>query len=187
LIAIREATTEDIAPCVAIIATYTTRFAWQVTLAGNPNRYGRHAEGDAHMSFHLQQVRLPKTRVLRLPSSLTPLETIWERYAARFVALDDDGFAGYLLLQHLPDLRQALIARLLVDEPVRGKGAGTALLQAAQAWAMNRGVHALLAHAPLRNVPGIVFYQRRGFRICGLSERFYPTREDALLLGQTLA
>jgi GNAT superfamily N-acetyltransferase len=187
LITIREATTEDIAQCVAITATYTTRFAWQVTLAGNPNRYDRHAEGDAHVSYHLQQVRLPKSRVLRLPSSLTPLETIWERYAARFVALDDDGFAGYLLLQDLPDQRQALIARLLVDEPVRGKGAGTGLLQAAQAWAINQGVHALLAHAPLRNVPGIAFYQRRGFRMCGLSERFYPTREDALLLGQTIA
>jgi ribosomal protein S18 acetylase RimI-like enzyme len=45
---------------------------------------------------------------------------------------------------------------------------------------------ALTAHAPLRNVPGITFYQRCGFHISGVIEHFYPTREDGLLLSQGL-
>jgi ribosomal protein S18 acetylase RimI-like enzyme len=55
-------------------------------------------------------------------------------------------------------------------------------LTAARQWAQKRNLIALLAHAPGRNVPGIEFYQQRGFRISGFLEHFYPTREDALFL-----
>ncbi len=186
MITIRQALPDDLPHCAAITATYTTRFAWQMAREGKV-QIERQAEGDARLSFHLQQVRLPKTRMLRLPSASIPLETRWHRYDARLVALWDEVLCGYLML-HVPgDQQQAMIARLLVDEPARGKGVGAALVQAAGEWAIRSGAFALLAHAPLRNVAGITFYQQRGFRISGVSEQFYHTREDALLLGHMLS
>jgi ribosomal protein S18 acetylase RimI-like enzyme len=212
---IREARTEDMAACAALQASYTTQAVWQVRREGDPRGAGEVTQGGPLVSFLVQQVRLPQKRLIPLPSAMMPLERVWERSDVRLVAVDGGGPAldgaaderpagvsgegggassppsppvrGVLLLQMLPDQQQAMIARLLVDRPARGQGVGTTLLRAARAWATAEGVSALLAHVPLRNVPGIAFYLRRGFRVCGLHEHFYPTREDALLLVRGVA
>jgi len=210
---IREAGTEDMAACAVLQASYTTQAVWQVRREGDPRGAGEVTQGGPLVSFLVQQVRLPQKRLIPLPSAMMPLERVWERSDARLVAVDGetlDGAAderpagvreeegedipppsaqvrGVLLLQMLPDQQQAMIARLLVDRPARGQGVGTTLLRAARAWAAAEWMSALLAHVPLRNVPGIAFYLRRGFRVCGLHEHYYPTREDALLLVRGVA
>lgn len=189
---VRQARPEDRVMCEALSATYTTKATWQISLEGRPTRYDHAgcANDLARLSFHMQQVRLPRTRTLRLPSSITPLVGTWHGCHYHLAAFSDDGegetLCGYLLLALQPDRQQALMVRFLVDEPFRGQGVGTALLQAARAWGGEEDLQVLVAHAPLRNVPGIEFYQRRGFRLCGLQEHFYPTREDALFLSQNV-
>ncbi len=183
MITIREATTEeDLAACVALRATYTTRAAWQFLADEHLLGCSEGAPGTSAVQFHLRQTCLPRRLVLRLPSALVPLDEVWSACAVRLVAQRDEAICGYLLLQTLPAQRQVLITRFLVEPPARTRGAGTALLRAARTWTAAQELGALLAHAPLRNVPGIAFYQQRGFRICGLSEHFYATHEDALLL-----
>jgi ribosomal protein S18 acetylase RimI-like enzyme len=185
MIMVREAENDDVPACAALQPLYTTRTVWRMVQEGEtgPTR----GEEIPALSLYLQQVRLPQSRVLRLPSSLVPLERVWDSAGTRFVAVqDDEHICGYLLLRLLPDQCLVMVSRFLVDAPARGQGAGKALLRAARAWAASEGEISLLAHAPLRNVPGIGFYQRRGFRICGLSQHFYPTREDALLLRQNV-
>lgn len=175
---VRPATPDDMAACVALTATYTTRVAWQLTRDGDAGR-------DGPLSVQLQQVRLPRTLTLALPSAAAPLDLAWNA-AAALVACEGPQVCGYLLLQRLDDQRQALVARLLVDLPARGKGMGSALIRAARGWGAEHGLVRLLAHAPLRNAGGVSFYQRRGFRICGHSEHFYASHEDALLLERWL-
>lgn len=184
MIHIREAQPEDLTACVALKPTYTTRMVCQITQEGGPLlRYDTPDKIGSLLSFHLQQVRLPRKQVIKLPSSVVSLERVWEGVGARFVAMrDDEHLCGYVLLHILPDQQQAWVARLLVEEAERGKGAGTKLLRTARTWALEQELSSLVAHVPLRNVPGMTFYERRGFRICGLSKLFYPTREDALLL-----
>ena len=176
---IRPAEPEDLAACAAFTATYTTRVAWQLTLDGDAGR-------DGPLSVLLQQVRLPRTLTLVLPSAAAPLDAAWAGAAAALVACEGPQVCGYLLLQTLDDQRQALLARLLIDLPARGKGMGSALVRAARMWGSDNGMARLVAHAPLRNAGGVSFYQRRGFRICGHSEHFYATREDAILLERWL-
>lgn len=203
MITIREASIEDREGCAAIQALYTTRSAWQIMSEGDPERMNiPQNQGMSLLTFYIRQVRLPQTRVLRLPSALTPLERVWDQYDARLVAVEEPAPAeihneedkkaapevikGYLLLDVLHDQQQGIIKRLLVDRAARGRGAGKALVRAARAWAMRQGLETLMAQVPMRNVPGIEFYQKRGFRICGLCQHFYPTREDALFLVQTV-
>lgn len=188
MITVREAENEDLPACAELQPLYTTRTVWRMVQEGEPGPTATGGEEIPTLALYLQQVRLPQSRVLRLPSSLVPLDRSWEKAEARFVALheEDEHICGYLLLRLLPEQCQAMISRFLVDAPERGQGVGKGLLRAARAWAASEGEISLLAHAPLRNVPGIVFYQRRGFRICGLSQHFYPTREDALLLRKTV-
>ncbi len=183
MIAVREAEEEDLAACASLPETYTTSAAYQITREGDP--LAPTPPAGALLSFHIQQIRLPRKRVLPLPSTLTPLDHVWDDYDLRLVAVPDDTvICGYALVQIVPDQHQALIWRLLVDPDTRAKGAGTALLRTARSWAHDQGLLALLLYIPLRNVPGIAFCQRRSFHICGVSEFFYPTREGALLLRQ---
>src|SRR5262249_51157919 len=144
MLVIRPAEPDDLDACAAIGATYTTRTAWQLTLDGDPVR-------DGPLTLSLQQVRLPRTLTLALPSASASLQIAWESSRAHFVACYDDLVCGYMLLHDLPDQGQALLARLLVDMAARGKGAGTALVRAARAWGAEQGLVRLLAHAPLRN------------------------------------
>jgi GNAT superfamily N-acetyltransferase len=190
MIAIREASDDDMPLCDALQAVYTTDTVWQFMPGANPsgkrNPSGAllDAQGLPLLQFRLQQVRLPRKRTLRLPSAAVPLNDTWNDYTARLVAMVDTRLCGFVCLHLLPDQRQAIIARLLVESLLRRKGIGRALLRAALAWAGERGLVALTGHTPLRNVPGISFYQHCGFRFSGLIEHFYPTREDALLLAR---
>lgn len=177
-----------------------------------PTHTGDTVPGMPLLSFHVQQVRLHQQRTLKLPSARVPLADVWQQCAARLVALADDAAvpaapppeptapatanvlppppatppAGYLLVKTLTDQNQGMIERLLVDMPARRQGIGTALVRAARHWARAQGLGALVAHAPLRNVPGITFYQHLGFRICGVIEHFYITNEDAMLLVRSV-
>lgn len=175
MIIVRAAEDDDLHLCAALGATYTTRKAWQLTIDGDAGRAGP-------LQFALQQVRLPRTLTLTSPSAMVPLRATWDRQDLILVAQDGETVCGYLCLQLAHDQGQYLISRLLVDAPARGKGAGTALLENAYSWAVAQRSTRLLAHTPLRNTPASTFFQRCGFRICGVSEHFYPTREDALLL-----
>lgn len=186
MITIRAADSDDLLRCSMLRATYTTQAAWQIVSDADPLRRVDRPQGLPSLSFRLQQTRLPRALVIRLPSDLVPLAEVWDSCAIQIVALVDEHVCGYLLLQALPDQRQARIARFLVDAAMRGRGIGTTLLRAARSWALAEELVALRAHAPLRNVPGIEFYQRRGFRICGVSEHFYLTHEDALLMVRWL-
>jgi ribosomal protein S18 acetylase RimI-like enzyme len=179
MLTIRPAQPDDLDLCAAISPTYATRSAWQLTVSGDAGR-------DGPLDLRLQQARLPRALTLTLPSAAAPLAETWAQAAAIFVAEDAGQVCGYMVLGALNEQRQALLARLLVDEARRGKGCGTALVREARAWGQQAGMVRLLAHAPLRNTSGVSFYQRRGFRICGLSEHFYPSREDALLLERWL-
>lgn len=214
MINIRQGKAVDLIACAALRAAYSTRTIWKFVLDGDTVRSGKsttHTEDTVPdiplLSFHVQRVRLPRSRIIALPSARVPLSDVWHRCDIHLVATDtehddtaqalpDDQhkatnpppglFAptlmGYLLARILADQNQGMIERLLVDSAARRHGVGTALLRAAREWAGEQGLTALLAHAPLRNVPGIAFYQQCGFRICGLIERYYITNEDALLL-----
>ncbi len=192
MFAIREAHEADLPLCAALHAVYTTSTIWQLRSDSDTGwKRGVASHTAAHpgmptLSFHLQQMNLPRERLLRLPSATIPLADVWERCCIRLVAFDDTQLRGYLCMQLQADQQQGWIDRLLVDPAARQQGAGRALLNAAMSRALAHQLGALMAHVPLRNVPGILFYQRCGFRICGLIEHFYPTREDSLLLSRTL-
>jgi ribosomal protein S18 acetylase RimI-like enzyme len=192
MITIREAGEEDISGCEALQAVYTTSAVWRIERAGGSAwsstmvRNKPVAPESSLVAFQLQQVRLPRTRTLKLPSATIPLAESWSSASVRLVAQDEERICGYLLVQILPIHQQGLVMRLLVDAPMRGKGIGKALVSTARVWATNQGLDALLAHVPVRNVGGSAFYRRCGFTISGLVEHFYITRESALMLMRKL-
>jgi ribosomal protein S18 acetylase RimI-like enzyme len=97
-----------------------------------------------------------------------------------FVVAEVDGRSAGLLMILLPSWTDAAeISDLAVDRPLRGRGAGTALVETAAGWARQRSKRALWVEPRANNAPAIEFYVRRGFRVSGFNERLYSNADDA--------
>jgi ribosomal protein S18 acetylase RimI-like enzyme len=95
------------------------------------------------------------------------------------VAEVDVNVAG-LLTVLLPTWTDAAeIGDLAVDRPLRGVGAGTALVNAAASWAREQSRRALWVEPHANDAPAIEFYLRRGFRLSGFNDRLYSNQDDA--------
>lgn len=73
----------------------------------------------------------------------------------------------------------AIIWVLFVDANHRGQGLGRRLFERALAWARRNDVRALVLETQTNNVPALRFYQRLGFRVCGLDTQFYTNQDVA--------
>lgn len=69
------------------------------------------------------------------------------------------------------------IWNLLVHRPYRHQGIGSALIQAAVAWAQGHRLRALALETQTNNWVALNFYHRMGFRLCGLDDHYYTNRD----------
>jgi ribosomal protein S18 acetylase RimI-like enzyme len=99
--------------------------------------------------------------------------------AVLFLAEDEAGTVGYAFVRPRPAPESLAIARLLEVETVavrpdaRGGGIGTALMEAVEAWARERGFEHLSVSVRTANAGARRLYERRGFR--SLYETMYST------------
>jgi GNAT superfamily N-acetyltransferase len=84
--------------------------------------------------------------------------------AGRALVVEHEGaVAGFMLMEALDGA--AHVEEVSVHPDVQGLGLGTALLEAAAAWAADRGLRAVTL-TTFRDVPwNRPFYERRGFRV----------------------
>ena len=95
-----------------------------------------------------------------------------------FAAMDDDEqIAGYVELNMERWNNRMRVANLFVEEPFRGTGAGTALMEHAVLVAKKAGARMLVLETQSCNMPAIAFYLSRGFAIGGM-DLFHYSNED---------
>jgi RimJ/RimL family protein N-acetyltransferase len=108
--------------------------------------------------------------------------------AARFVAEAGGALVGNLWI----DLRTYGVADLgmLVARAWRGRGVGSALMEAGIAWAREAGSHKLALQLWPHNHAALALYRKFGFVQEGLLRRHYPRRSgelwDAVVMGLVL-
>lgn len=142
----------------------------------------RLANADAHMALNPRIYRVPKREaVIRHFGNVLADESGRD---AVFVAETPDGrVVGMIevLRQSDPPDHQILCpehsaqVHTVVLTDARGRGAGSALLEAAQRWAMDQGISYLSAGIYHGNSGAVRFYSRHGYTDAGVS------------LGRTLA
>ena len=71
--------------------------------------------------------------------------------------------------------RRAVLVHLLIDAPYRGRGIGRALLADVMRAAQDRQARRLWLETQNNNYGAIQFYQRMGFRCCGLDMALYDS------------
>jgi ribosomal protein S18 acetylase RimI-like enzyme len=100
-----------------------------------------------------------------------------------FLVAETAGVISGLLMIVVPPWPYATgaaeITDLAVGRAQRRSGAGRALLDAAIAWARERGVRALWVEPRTDNDGAISFYLGAGFRIAGFNDRLNSNEDDA--------
>ncbi len=171
---LRPAELEDLPECAALPTAVSSSHVWQLTLSRDPSA----SLATSEFAMTLRCLRLPRQIVVEPPGE--PLEAIWERAVAVFVAADESLLRGFIVLTAAEERPAATVARLVVTPELRRHGLGTTLLRAAARWAAAEGLTGLTAHCSARNHPAVAFYTRSGFTFTGYSEAYYPRGEVTL-------
>lgn len=142
------------------------------------------------MAILLEPVAVPPTR----HANYSLRSDIDELPDFAHVAIAEDGgrVVGIAALKYEAWNRRAVLWHCYVDAAQRGGGTGRALLQHALTAARQMQARCLWLETQNTNVPAIRFYQRAGFRLCGLDTTLYDPAdvlpgEVALFFAHTLA
>ena len=96
-----------------------------------------------------------------------------------FIVAELDRHLAGLLMVLLPTYTDAgEITDFAVHRPLRRRGVGRALVDAAADWAKERKLRALWVEPRADNAEAIEFYLSLGFRISGFNDRMYSNSDD---------
>jgi RimJ/RimL family protein N-acetyltransferase len=114
------------------------------------------------------------------------------RHAAVFVAETNGTIIGRLSVSRDPHPASEHVADvgLMVAHGHRRQGAGTTLMEAAEAWARSVGVQKLELHVFPHNAPAISLYERLGYEREGLRRRHFRRGGelvDAVLMAKDVS
>jgi GNAT superfamily N-acetyltransferase len=104
-----------------------------------------------------------------MPDRLTRLTD--DPNARAFVASNGEGVAGMITIHLRHTLNHATpiaqITLLVVDQSIRSRGAGRALVEAAETWATGRGAKRVAVTTALDRAGAHAFYERLGYAHTG--------------------
>ena len=110
----------------------------------------------------------------------------WTRRDLTLVASDKKTLVGYLCAKEDKTSATVSITDLVVDAASRRKGAASALLLAAQAWASERGARRLILEMQSKNQNGIRLAQKFGYEFSGYNDQYYATQDVALFFAKAI-
>jgi GNAT superfamily N-acetyltransferase len=90
----------------------------------------------------------------------------------RIIVAEEAGVIGVLHVFERPALDkgcEAVVQALVVDDSVRSRGVGEALMREAEAWAASRGLPATSLYTSTKRDRAHAFYERLGYHIKGTS------------------
>jgi ribosomal-protein-alanine N-acetyltransferase len=109
----------------------------------------------------------------------------WARIWAVRAEGASEGLAGYLLSWHVADELHVLSVATL--PPLRRRGIGRALIEAALAYAGAHGVRLVLLEVRQSNCDAISLYRAAGFAVTGVRRAYYSEpEEDAVEMAVAL-
>lgn len=151
-------------------------YVWQLELRREPNQ----------MTAAFREVRLPRSVEVKYPRNALALADEWMKRDAVLVAQNEGLLVGYACLVEEHTSAIAWMTDLVVTTEWRRRGAGSALLEAGQAWALERGVKRLVLEVTSKNQGGIRLAQKFGYEFCGYNDQYYPNQDVALFFGRAL-
>lgn len=174
---IRPAVAADLPILMNIDHSCSTDYVWQMEI--------RTEEGQVGVFF--REVRLPRAVTIPWPRPVSALSDDWSRRSGLLVAVNAAKEAiAYIRLTDKVIPQTAWVTNLVVAPRYRRQGVATALLLAAQSWALERKNRYIIVEMSSKNVPAIRLAQKLGFEFCGYNDHYYESRDVALFFGRAL-
>ncbi len=172
---VRQAQSEaDLVACSALDHTYSTEYVWQVDLR---------EEGD-ETAVRFRVVRLPRMIRVAYPRDRDALLRSWKARDCFLVATVEDVILGYVNMRVDPVFPRGWIHDLVVDQRVRRRRIGSALLEQALRWARLHGLRHIALDMQTKNYPASCFARSHGFAFYGFNDHYYPNQDIALFFGR---
>ncbi len=172
----RPAIAPDISYLMAIDHSCMSDYVWQLEL--------RREAGQVTANF--REVRLPRSISVAYPRNPSSLGDEWKHRGAVMVALNENAPIGYICVTEEQTSSLAWVTDIVVAPDHRRKGAASALLTGAQAWASARNVRHLILEMQSKNQACIHLALKFGYEFCGYNDQYYPTQDVALFFGRVL-
>lgn len=176
LFEIRPAIATDISHLMAIDHSCMSNYVWQLELRREPGQ----------VTANFREVRLPRSISVAYPRNPSSLGDEWKHRGAVMVALHEKAPIGYICVTEEQTSSLAWVTDIVVAPDHRRKGAASALLTGAQAWASARNVHRLILEMQSKNQACIHLALKFGYEFCGYNDQYYPTQDVALFFGRVL-
>jgi len=173
---IRPAVATDLSIVMEMDHSCTSDYVWQMDMTQE--------EGQAGAVF--REIRLPRSIQVPYPRQASRLADEWSRRAGILVAVFETLVVGYIRLSEKVIPQTAWITDVVVTPRLRQKGIGSALVLAAQAWAVERGNRQAILEMTSKNAAGIRLAQKLGYEFCGYNDHYYLMQDIALFFGRAL-
>jgi ribosomal protein S18 acetylase RimI-like enzyme len=167
----------DLNTCCQINMSYTTDYVWQMRTSGD----------ERTTNIHFDTIRLPRPMRVEYPRSSDELFEHWRQEQCFLTIRNLEGeIVGFIDALAQPWQDTLWVFNLVIDPNYRRQGFGTALLKAANDWALNQNLGRLMLEIQTKNHPAISFAQKHGLQFCGFNERYYPNGDIALFFSRPI-
>ena len=173
---VRPAIANDLPRLMAMGHSCISDYVWQLEVRRESNQ----------VTASFREVRLPRSVEVAYPRAPFTLADEWMKRDAVFVALHESEPVGYICVMEEHASSIAWVTDIVVAPERRRQGVGSALLTAAQNWALERGVRRLVVEMQSKNQACIRLAQKFGYEFCGYNDQYYPTQDVALFFGRAL-
>jgi len=171
---IRTAITTDLSALLTIDHSCQTDYVWQMDIQNE----------DGQIGAIFREIRLPRSVSVFYPRPVSALSESWNRRSGMLVAVINGTIVGYVRTNDVILPRTAWLMDVVVAPLFRRQGIASALVLAAQSWAVDRKNRRALLEMPAKNNPAIQFAQKLGYEFCGYNDQYYDTQDIALFFGR---
>ena len=173
---IRPTIASDLSRLMGFDHSITSETVWQLEL--------RRDTGQVTATF--REVRLPRSISVTYPHNPFALADDWVRRSMMYTASIGQDPAGYISLLERGIDAVVSVTDLVVNLANRRQGVGSALLAAAQEWAVGRSHRRIFLEMQSKNLPAIRLAQKFGYEFCGYNDQYYLTQDVALFFTKAL-
>jgi len=173
---IRPAIASDLSSLMAIDHSCQTDYVWQMEV--------HHEEGQIGAIF--RETRLPRSVSVLYPRMVSALSESWNRRSGILVAVIGGQNVGYVRANDVILPHTAWFLDLVVSPRFRRQGIASALVLAAQSWAVDRKNQRALLEMPSKNTPAVHLALKLGYEFCGYNDHYYETQDIALFFWRSI-
>lgn len=149
---------------------------WQLEL--------RRDTGQINASF--REVRLPRSITVSYPHDAFALSDEWVKRSMMYTASMQDEPVGFISLLERGASSVVWVTDLVVTAERRRQGVASALLTAAQDWAVSKSQRRMILEVQSKNISAIRLAQKFGYEFCGYNDQYYITQDVTLFFARIL-